>query len=102
LKTLWGHFAASTEPFTTRQGDSLAYFCMNIGRFSDGPIFAASGGNGNGSHKEAEALKESQVGAGPDLRAPRICSKCGRTGSWHLNAAKRGNKPDHEFTEAAA
>jgi hypothetical protein len=43
LKTLWEHFAASTEPFTAKQGDSLAYFCANLGKFSDGPILAAPG-----------------------------------------------------------
>ena len=30
LKILWEHFAASTEPFTAKQGDSLAYFCANL------------------------------------------------------------------------
>ena len=30
----------------------------------------------------------------------RYCSVCGRTGSWHLNAKRRGEL-DHEFSEAA-
>lgn len=50
LETLWQHFAASTEPFTAKQGDSLAYFCANLGKFSDGPILAAKAGtNGKGN-----------------------------------------------------
>jgi hypothetical protein len=41
LKTLWRNFLESTEPFTVKQGDSLAYFCSNVDKFSDGPILAA-------------------------------------------------------------
>ena len=40
LKTNWRNFLASTEAFTLRQGDSLAYFCSNIDKFSAGPILA--------------------------------------------------------------
>jgi len=48
LERLWEHFAASTEPFTAKQGDSLGYFCSNADKFSDGPILEKQGGsNGN-------------------------------------------------------
>jgi hypothetical protein len=40
LKTNWRNFLASTEPFTVKQSDSLAYFCSNIDKFSDGRILA--------------------------------------------------------------
>jgi hypothetical protein len=43
LKLLWEHFATSTEPFTAKQGDSLAYFCSNLDKFSDGPISQSRG-----------------------------------------------------------
>ena len=43
LQTLWRNFLDSTEPFTVRQGSSLAYFCSNIDKFSDGPLTAGSG-----------------------------------------------------------
>lgn len=42
LQTLWRNFLDSTEPFTARQGDSLAYFCLNADKFSDGPLLATS------------------------------------------------------------
>jgi len=41
LQTLWRNFLSSTEAFTAKQGDSLAYFCSNLDKFSDGPIMAA-------------------------------------------------------------
>jgi hypothetical protein len=43
LQVLWRSFLASTEAFTAKQGDSLAYFCSNLDKFSDGPILAAPG-----------------------------------------------------------
>ncbi len=43
LQTIWRNFLDSTEAFTAKQGDSLAYFCSNIDKFSDGPITAGSG-----------------------------------------------------------
>lgn len=53
LKALWGNYSASSEPFTVKQGDSLAYFCANVDKFSDGPILAASRGKANAnSHVE--------------------------------------------------
>ena len=48
--------------------------------------------------KSVPASKDAQVGAGPEVRTT-FCSVCHRTGSWHLNAAKRG-QVDHEFAEA--
>jgi len=41
LKARWNNFAASTEPFTAKLGDSLGYFCTNLDKFADGPILAA-------------------------------------------------------------
>jgi hypothetical protein len=39
LKLLWQHFISSTDAFIQKQGDSLAYFCSNLDKFSDGPLF---------------------------------------------------------------
>jgi len=38
LRVLWENYAASTDIFTVKQGDSLAYFSSNLDKFSDGPI----------------------------------------------------------------
>lgn len=43
LTTLWRYFIDSTEAFIGKQGGSLAYFCSNIDKFSDGPLTAGSG-----------------------------------------------------------
>jgi hypothetical protein len=51
LKTNWRNFLTSTEPFTVKQFDSLAYFCSNIDKFSDGPILATLGKGINGTSK---------------------------------------------------
>lgn len=40
LGSNWRNFLSSTEPFTAKQGDSLAYFCAHIDQFSDGPVLA--------------------------------------------------------------
>lgn len=40
LERRWNYFSASTEPFTAKQGDSLAYFCAKFDSFIDGPILA--------------------------------------------------------------
>lgn len=40
LRANWQNFLDSTEAFTAKQGDSLAYFCSNLDKFSDGPILA--------------------------------------------------------------
>ena len=63
---------------------------LNQRRWEDKPLAA----------RKKLAGVEAHVGAGPLERAPRICAKCGGTGSWHLNAAKRGQALDHEFAEA--
>jgi hypothetical protein len=43
------HFFDSTEPFTVKQGGSLAYFVSRFDTFANGPILAAAQkGNGNG------------------------------------------------------
>ncbi|MGC1905420.1 MAG: hypothetical protein WA715_16485 [Candidatus Acidiferrum sp.] len=51
LTSLWRHFTESTEVFTVKQGDSLAYFCTNIDKFSDGPLVAERGNGSNGKTK---------------------------------------------------
>ena len=43
LQNNWRNFLASTEPFTVNQGGSLAYFCWNLDKFSDGPILQPKG-----------------------------------------------------------
>ncbi len=48
LQTLWSNYLDSTEAFTVKQGSSLAYFCSNLDKFSDGPILAAQGKGANG------------------------------------------------------
>ena len=62
LKALWEHFVASTEAFTLRQGDSLAYFCSNLDKFSDGPILAALGKGTNGKPDINEAVATTMRG----------------------------------------
>jgi hypothetical protein len=50
LERRWNHYTASTELFTGKQGDSLAYFCTKFDSFIDGPILAGPS-RGNGSAK---------------------------------------------------
>ena len=50
--------------------------------------------------KAIPSKQEVLIGSGPLERAPRLCAKCGATGSWHLNATKRGWPVDHEFAAA--
>jgi hypothetical protein len=38
LSRRWNHYGGSTEPFTAKQGDSLAYFCARFDSFINGPI----------------------------------------------------------------
>ena len=47
LERRWTHYSGSTEPFTAKQGDSLAYFCAKFDAFIAGPILAGKG-NSNG------------------------------------------------------
>jgi hypothetical protein len=49
----WTHYAGSTEAFTAKQGDSLAYFCSKFDSFIDGPI---TGGKPDASTIEARNL----------------------------------------------
>lgn len=56
LKALWEYFAASTEPFTAKQGDSLAYFCTNLDKFVAGPILKNIGGKPDASTLEQRNL----------------------------------------------
>lgn len=48
LKVLWEHYCTSTEAFTAKQADSLAYFCSNLDKFSDGPILEKPVGGTHG------------------------------------------------------
>jgi hypothetical protein len=59
LQALWRSYTASTEAFTAKQGDSLAYFCSNIDKFSDGPILEhkKTGGNANGKSTIGDAMR---------------------------------------------
>jgi hypothetical protein len=53
LERRWNHYLASTEPFTAKQGDSLAYFSSRLDSFIDGPLFdrVNGGNNGNGNRR---------------------------------------------------
>lgn len=61
---------------------------LNQRRWEDQPV----------NSRKTLAEVEVRVGTGPEVRTT-FCSVCHRTGSWHLNAAKRG-QVDHEFAEA--
>ena len=71
LQTLWRNYLDSTEAFTVKQGDSLAYFCSNIDKFSDGPILAVQGrGTFNGKLGSNEAVAITMQGAAINARRP--------------------------------
>jgi hypothetical protein len=57
LKTNWRNFLDSTEAFTAKQGDSLAYFCSNVDKFSDGPVLAAPGKGTNGKPTVSDNIR---------------------------------------------
>ena len=38
IERRWSHYVGSTEPFTAKQGSSLAYFCAHFDAFIAGPI----------------------------------------------------------------
>jgi hypothetical protein len=70
LQTLWQNYLNSTESFTAKQGDSLAYFCSSIDKFSDGPILAAPGkGKGSGKLDANEAVAITMHGAAVNARS---------------------------------
>jgi|SRR5579872_252652 len=48
LERRWTAFLESTEPFTSKQGDSLAYFASHCDQFSGGPN-SPTGGNFDGN-----------------------------------------------------
>lgn len=57
LERRWRNYLDSTEPFTSKQGDSLAYFASNCDKFSASPIpKPAVGTNGNGCLGAAEKI----------------------------------------------
>jgi hypothetical protein len=72
LERRWNHYTASTEPFTEKQGDSLAYFCTKFDSFIDGPILAAP-----------LSYVEAHVGGGPEVPETDCCEECGRTRTFH-------------------
>jgi hypothetical protein len=43
LERRWRAYLDSTEPFTSKQGDSLAYFASHCDAFSNGPIMQSKG-----------------------------------------------------------
>jgi hypothetical protein len=52
LQRRFTNYLSSTEPFTQKQGDSLAYFCAHVDSFLAGPILekhSAGGSNGKPS-----------------------------------------------------
>jgi len=51
LIALWKNFLDSSELFTVKQGDSLAYFCSNIDKFADGPLLAIAPKGGSDGRK---------------------------------------------------
>jgi hypothetical protein len=67
LQRRFGNYLASTEAFTQKQGDSLAYFCARIDSFLAGPILAVSGqGSGNGKPSATELAIRNARALGPD------------------------------------
>lgn len=59
LERRWTHYARSTEPFTTKQGDSLAYFCSKFDAFISGPI--AERGKPNARDAIAQTIADSPL-----------------------------------------
>ena len=52
LERRWRNYLDSTEPFTSKQGDSLGYFASHCDTFSNGPI-SQSKGKANGDASSA-------------------------------------------------
>jgi hypothetical protein len=53
LERRWQNYSSSTEPFTQKQGESLAYFCAKFDSFIDGPILRSTGGKPDARDIEA-------------------------------------------------
>jgi hypothetical protein len=69
LERRWKNYLGSTEPFTSKQGDSLAYFASRCDSFADGPILKAAGGaNGNGRLSAEERIRQGDIAAANFLR----------------------------------
>jgi hypothetical protein len=64
LTALWRSFLDSTDAFIVKQGDSLAYFCSNIDKFSDGPMLAAPGKGTNGKPTATDLAMRNAAGLG--------------------------------------
>ena len=56
LQRRWTHYLSSTEPFTVKQGGSLAYFCVHFDSFMAGPILERTGGKPDASALESRNL----------------------------------------------
>jgi hypothetical protein len=56
LRRRWTHYLSSTEPFTVKQGGSLAYFCTHFDSFMAGPILERTGGKPDASALESRNL----------------------------------------------
>ena len=70
LLALWRDYLASTEPFTVKMGGSLAYFCSNLDKFSDGPLLAApkKGAKPNGKPTGSDLAMQNARALGLDGR----------------------------------
>jgi hypothetical protein len=68
LTALWDNYSASSEVFTVKQHDSLAYFCSNVDKFSDGPILIAPGKGTNGKPTATELAMRNAKALGLDGR----------------------------------
>jgi hypothetical protein len=79
----WLNFSSSTDPFETKQGMRLRYFCANFDKFMNGPILERKGGaNGNaqrdGTDKRIfEWAKGDAGGVDASLRQTLSAAKAG-------------------------
>jgi hypothetical protein len=57
LERRFRNYLASTEPFTQKQGDSLAYFCAHTDSFLGGPIMAVQRKGTNGKPSTSDNIE---------------------------------------------
>lgn len=64
LERRWRNYLDSTEPFTFKQGCSLAYFADHCDSFASGPILKPTGGsNANGNLSAQERIRQGDIAA---------------------------------------
>ncbi len=68
LEKRWWNYLESTEPFTSKQGDSLGYFASRCDSFADGPILKPIGGS-NGKSTLANIAEKNWAALGLDRPA---------------------------------